>query len=111
MTHRDFHVALANALDRAMPPEVPQEYDMDVVADQCVALLERAGWAFSRMPLATRRREPVLGSTGVTTPGHVDARAGADRRASRSNSRTRSSRQVGRWRAMFWLSRKTLAVS
>ena len=48
MARSDFHVALANALDRAMPPEVPQEYDLEAVVDQCIALLERAGWRFSR---------------------------------------------------------------
>ena len=48
MARSDFHVALANALDRAMPPEVPQEYDLEAVVDQCIALLERAGWRFTR---------------------------------------------------------------
>ena len=48
MARSDFHVALANALDRAMPPEVPQEYDLEAVVDQCIALLERAGWQFTR---------------------------------------------------------------
>jgi hypothetical protein len=36
-----------------MPPEEPQEYDIEVVVDQCIALLERAGWEFARRPLAT----------------------------------------------------------
>ena len=44
MARSDFHVALANALDRAMPPE----YDLEAVVDQCIALLERAGWRFTR---------------------------------------------------------------
>ena len=48
MARSDFHVALANALDLAMPPEVPQEYDLEAVVDQCIALLERAGWRFTR---------------------------------------------------------------
>jgi hypothetical protein len=48
MAGSDFHVALANALDLAMPPEVPQEYDLEAVVDQCIALLERAGWRFTR---------------------------------------------------------------
>ena len=48
MARSDFHVALANALDVAMPPEVPQEYDIEAVVDQCIALLERAGWRFTR---------------------------------------------------------------
>jgi hypothetical protein len=54
MARSDFHVALANALDIAMPPEVPQEYDIEAVVDQCIALLERAGWRFTR----TRRVAP-----------------------------------------------------
>jgi hypothetical protein len=58
MARSDFHVALANALDLAMPPEVPQEYDIDALVDQCIALLERAGWEFSRLSPATRRRDP-----------------------------------------------------
>jgi hypothetical protein len=36
-----------------MPPEEPQEYDIEVLVDQCIALLERAGWEFARRPLAT----------------------------------------------------------
>ena len=48
MARSDFHVAMANALDLAMPPEVPQEYDIEAVVDQCIALLERAGWRFTR---------------------------------------------------------------
>ncbi|WP_157936931.1 hypothetical protein [Geodermatophilus chilensis] len=48
MARSDFHVALTNALDLAMPPEVPQEYDIEAVVDQCIALLERAGWRFTR---------------------------------------------------------------
>ena len=60
MARSDFHVALANALDLAMPPEVPQEYDIEAVVGQCIALLERAGWRFTRIPLATApgRRPP-----------------------------------------------------
>ena len=53
MARSDFHVALANALDRAMAP-VPEEQDLDAVADQAIALLERAGWRFTRTaPVAT----------------------------------------------------------
>jgi len=52
----DFHVALANALDLAMPPEEPQEYDIEAVVDQCIALLERAGWEFARRPRAAASR-------------------------------------------------------
>ncbi len=48
MARSDFHVALANALDIAMPPEVSREYDIEAVVDQCIALLERAGWRFAR---------------------------------------------------------------
>ena len=64
MARSDFHVALANALDVAMPPEVPQEYDIEAVVDQCIALLERAGWRFTRTrptsaPPARRRPQPV----------------------------------------------------
>jgi hypothetical protein len=51
MARNDFHVALTNALARAMPPEEQQEYDIEAVVDQCIALLERAGWAFTRRPL------------------------------------------------------------
>ncbi len=50
MARSDFHVALANALDIAMPPEVSREYDIEAVVDQCIALLERAGWEFARRP-------------------------------------------------------------
>jgi hypothetical protein len=53
MARNDFHVALTNALALAMPPEEPQEYDIEVLVDQCIALLERAGWEFARRPLAT----------------------------------------------------------
>ncbi len=49
MARSDFHVALANALDVAMPPEVSREYDIEAVVDQCIALLERAGWRFTRV--------------------------------------------------------------
>jgi hypothetical protein len=64
MARSDFHVALANALDVAMPPEVPQEYDIEAVVDQCIALLERAGWRFTRTgptsaPPARRPPQPV----------------------------------------------------
>ena len=64
MARSDFHVALANALDVAMPPEVPQEYDIEAVVDQCIALLERAGWRFTRTrptsaPPACRPPQPV----------------------------------------------------
>jgi hypothetical protein len=64
MARSDFHVALANALDVAMPPEVPQEYDIEAVVDQCIALLERAGWRFTRTrptsaPSARRPPQPV----------------------------------------------------
>jgi hypothetical protein len=64
MARSDFHVALANALDVAMPPEVPQEYDIEAVVDQCIALLERAGWRFTRTrptsaPPARRPPRPV----------------------------------------------------
>ena len=48
MARSDFHVALANALDLSMPPEVSREYDLEAVVDQCIALLERAGWRFTR---------------------------------------------------------------
>ena len=48
MARSDFHVALANALDVAMPPEVSREYDIEAVVDQCIALLERAGWRVTR---------------------------------------------------------------
>ena len=59
MARSDFHVALANALDLAMPPEVPQEYDIEAVVDQCIALLERAGWRFTRTrPAAAPGRRP-----------------------------------------------------
>jgi hypothetical protein len=53
MARNDFHVALTNALALAMPPEESQEYDIEVLVDQCIALLERAGWEFARRPLAT----------------------------------------------------------
>jgi hypothetical protein len=53
MASSTFHVALTNALARAMPPEDSQEYDIEAVVDQCIALLERAGWEFARRPLAT----------------------------------------------------------
>ncbi len=64
MARSDFHVALANALDVAMPPEVPQEYDIEAVVDQCIALLERAGWRFTRTrptsaPPVRRPPQPV----------------------------------------------------
>jgi hypothetical protein len=52
MARSDFHVALTNALAVAMPPEEPQEYDIEVLVDQCIALLERAGWEFARRPRA-----------------------------------------------------------
>jgi hypothetical protein len=51
-------VALANALDLAMPPEEPQEYDIEAVVDQCIALLERAGWRFTRIRPATTSSAP-----------------------------------------------------
>jgi hypothetical protein len=53
MASSTFHVALTNALALAMPPEESQEYDIEVVVDQCIALLERAGWEFARRPLVT----------------------------------------------------------
>jgi hypothetical protein len=53
MASSTFHVALTNALARAMSPDEPQEYDIEVVVDQCIALLERAGWEFARRPPAT----------------------------------------------------------
>ena len=64
MARSDFHVALANALDLAMPPEVPQEYDLEAVVDQCIALLERAVWRFTRarpagIPSAPRPPRPA----------------------------------------------------
>jgi hypothetical protein len=64
MARNDFHVALGNALDLAMPPEVPQECDLEAVVDQCIALLERAGWRFSRTrpvptPSATHPPRPT----------------------------------------------------
>ncbi|MGY1644099.1 hypothetical protein ACI782_23570 [Geodermatophilus sp. SYSU D00703] len=52
MARSEFHVALTNALDLAMPPEVGQQYDIEAVVDQCIALLERAGWRFTRTPPA-----------------------------------------------------------
>jgi hypothetical protein len=52
MARSNFHVALTNALSLAMPPEEQQEYDIEAVVDQCIALLERAGWEFARRPLA-----------------------------------------------------------
>jgi hypothetical protein len=60
MARTNFHVALTNALTLAMPPEESQEYDIEVVVEQCVALLERAGWEFARRPLATASRQPRL---------------------------------------------------
>jgi hypothetical protein len=59
MARSDFHVALTNALDLAMPPEVGQEYDIEAVVDQCIALLERAGWRFSKStPTSSTARPP-----------------------------------------------------
>jgi predicted component of type VI protein secretion system len=55
MARNDFHAALSNALDQALPPEVPQECDLDALVDQCIALLERAGWQFTRTPLVAPR--------------------------------------------------------
>jgi hypothetical protein len=52
MARSDFHVALTNALALALPSEEPQEYDIEVLVDQCIALLERAGWEFARRPRA-----------------------------------------------------------
>ena len=61
MARSDLHVALANALDLAMPPEVSREYDIEAVVDQCIALLERAGWRFTR----TRRTSAPPGRRPV----------------------------------------------
>jgi hypothetical protein len=61
MARFDFHVALTNALALAMPPEETQEYDIEVVVDQCIALLERAGWEFSRRPLVTAAHDQGSG--------------------------------------------------
>jgi hypothetical protein len=59
MARSDFHVALTNALDLAMPPEVGQEYDIEAVVDQCIALLERAGWRFAKTtPTSSTSRPP-----------------------------------------------------
>jgi hypothetical protein len=59
MARSDFHVALTNALDLAMPPEVGQEYDIEAVVDQCIALLERAGWRFTKpTPTSSASRPP-----------------------------------------------------
>ncbi|MGY1690747.1 hypothetical protein [Geodermatophilus sp. SYSU D01105] len=58
MARSDFHVALANALALALPPEVPEEYDIEAVVDQCIALLERRGWRFTRSPSAGSSRGP-----------------------------------------------------
>ena len=63
MARSDFHVAMSNALAVAMPPEVPEEYDLDAVVDQCIALLERAGWRF------TRTRPAVPRSSSGARPG------------------------------------------
>ena len=63
MARTDFHVALANALDLAMPPGV-QECDLEAVVDQCVALLERTGWRFTRPPAATVSRVRPAWLTG-----------------------------------------------
>jgi hypothetical protein len=53
MARSEFHVALANALDLAMAP-APEEYDLEAAVDQAIALLERAGWRFTRTaPVAT----------------------------------------------------------
>lgn len=57
MARNDFYAALANALAMAMPPDESQESDLEAVVEQCIALLERAGWTFARMPLATRARD------------------------------------------------------
>jgi hypothetical protein len=67
MATSTFHVAMTNALARALPPEEAQDYDIDVVVDQCIALLERAGWEFARRPLATSR--PVGAATGAWAAG------------------------------------------
>jgi hypothetical protein len=69
-----FHVALTNALARALPPEESQEYDIDVVVHQSIALLERAGWEFVRRPLATSH--PV---SAVTAPKAAGDRGGRSR--------------------------------
>ena len=53
MARSDFHVAMANALDLAMPLEATQDFDLDAVTDQCIALLERAGWRFTRTRSST----------------------------------------------------------
>jgi hypothetical protein len=52
MARSDFHVALTNALALAAPAEESQEHDIEAVVDQCIALLERAGWEFARRPRA-----------------------------------------------------------
>lgn len=52
MARSDFHVALTNALALASPSEESQEQDIEAVVDQCIALLERAGWEFARRPRA-----------------------------------------------------------
>jgi hypothetical protein len=57
MARSDFHAALGNALDLALPPEELQVYDIEAVVDQCIALLERAGWRFTRAPLARVARD------------------------------------------------------
>jgi hypothetical protein len=59
MARSDFHVALTNALDLAMPPEAGQEYDIEAVVDQCIALLERAGWRFTRTRPSTTPPRPT----------------------------------------------------
>jgi hypothetical protein len=47
VARNDFYAALANALAMAMPPDESQESDLEAVVDQCIALLERAGWTFA----------------------------------------------------------------
>jgi hypothetical protein len=47
VARNDFYAALANAQAMAMPPDESQESDLEAVVDQCIALLERAGWAFA----------------------------------------------------------------
>jgi len=56
MARSDFHVALTNAMALALPPEESQEDDIEAVVDQCIALLERAGWEFARRPRAAASR-------------------------------------------------------